>query len=102
MATALVTGATGFLGSHITRALVEAGHTVRVLRRKGSPLGLLEGLPVDHAIGDIVDPVSLDLAMQGCDWVFHVAAISDYWRSNRIKMYLVNVNGTINVLDAAR
>lgn len=102
MVNALVTGGTGFLGSHITRTLVEAGHTVRVLRRPTSRLDLLEGLPVEHALGDVVDPASLEQAMQGCEWVFHVAAVADYWRANRIKMYLVNVNGTANVLKTAR
>ncbi len=102
MVKALVTGGTGFLGSHIIRALIDAGHTARVLRRESSPLELLEGLPVEHAIGDVLDGPSLVQAMQGCDWVFHVAAVSDYWRANRIKLYLVNVNGTVNVLNAAR
>jgi dihydroflavonol-4-reductase len=102
MTRALITGGTGFLGSHIARALVERGHTVRVLRRARSPLQLIEGLPVEHAIGDVTDPAALDAAMEGCEWVFHVAAVSDYWRSNRIKIYLVNVNGTVNVLDAAK
>jgi dihydroflavonol-4-reductase len=102
MVTALVTGGTGFLGSHIARSLVEAGHMVRVLRRARSSLTLLEGLPVEHAIGDVVDAGSLERAMQGCDWVFHAAAVADYWRADRIKLYLVNVNGTINVLNAAR
>jgi dihydroflavonol-4-reductase len=99
---ALVTGGTGFLGSHIARTLVEAGHTARILRRPTSRLDLLDGLPVEHAIGDVVDPPSLEQAMQGCDWVFHVAAVADYWRANRIKLYLVNVNGTVNVLRAAK
>lgn len=102
MVKALVTGGTGFLGSHVARKLIEAGHTARVLRRKTSPLKLLEGLPVEHAIGDVMDSASLDAAMDGCEWVFHVAAIADYWRANRIKLYLVNVNGTINVLNAAK
>jgi dihydroflavonol-4-reductase len=102
MVKALVTGGTGFLGSHIARKLLEVGHTVRVLRRPYSPLDLLEGLPVEHAIGDVLDPVSLEPAMQGCEWVFHVAAVSDYWRANRIHLYLINVDGTSNVLEAAR
>src|SRR5690242_6964092 len=102
MVQALVTGGTGFVGSHIVRVLVEAGHTVRVLHRANSPLDLLEGLVVEHAIGDVMTIPSLEAAMQGCQWVFHVAAVSDYWRSNQIKLYLVNVNGTVNVLDAAR
>jgi len=102
MAKALVTGGTGFVGSHIVRALVGVGHTVRVLRRQNSPVELLEGLRVEHAIGDVMNTPSLEEAMEGCQWVFHVAAVADYWRSNRIKLYLVNVNGTINVLNAAR
>jgi dihydroflavonol-4-reductase len=102
MAKALVTGGTGFLGSHILRTLIEAGHTVRVLRRARSSLTLLEGLPVEHAIGDVMDVPSLERAVQGCEWVFHAAAVADYWRANHIKMYLVNVNGTANVLNAAR
>ncbi|MEP7286456.1 MAG: NAD-dependent epimerase/dehydratase family protein [Chloroflexota bacterium] len=102
MIRALVTGGTGFLGSHIARTLIEEGHRARVLRRANSPLDLIDGLPVEHAIGDVLDIPSLERAMQGCEWVFHVAAVSDYWRSNRVKLYLVNVNGTTNVLETAR
>src|SRR5258707_2384764 len=102
MVKAVVTGGTGFVGSHVAGALLEAGHTPRILRRPNSPLDLVEGLLIEHAIGDVLDTDSLDKAMQGCEWVFHVAAVSDYWRSNRIKLYLVNVNGTANVLNAAR
>src|SRR5215468_6641843 len=102
MVKALITGGTGVVGSHVVRALIESGHTPRVLRRASSPRTLLEGLPVEHAIGDVMDSASLDEAMRGCEWVFHVAAVADYWRSQRVRMYLVNVNGTVNVLDAAR
>src|SRR5512137_1388348 len=102
MATALVTGGTGFVGSHIVRTLVEAGHTVRVLRRPTSRLDLLSDLPVEHAIGDLLDTAALEAAMRGCDWVFHTAAVADYWRAQRVKMYLVNVHGTRNILDAAQ
>lgn len=102
MATALITGGTGFIGAHVARALTEAGYTVRILRRPNSKLNLLEGVPVQHAIGDVMDADSLRVAMEGCDWVFHVAAIADYWRAQRVKMYLVNVDGTRHVLEAAR
>lgn len=101
MTTTLVTGGTGFLGSHIARALLAAGHTVRVLRRERSPLDLVKDLNVEHAIGDIMDRESLRLAMRDCEWVFHVAATSDYWRSNRTTLYRINVVGTRNVLDTA-
>jgi len=90
------------VGSHVARALLQAGHTPRILRRPNSPLDLVEGLLLEHAIGDVLDTDSLDRAMRGCEWVFHVAAVSDYWRSDRIKLYLINVNGTANVLNAAR
>src|SRR4051794_23144145 len=102
MVKALVTAGTGFVGSRIVRVLAEAGDSGSVLHRKKSPLGLLEGLPVEHAIGDVMNIPSLDTAMAGCEWVFHVAAVSDYWRSSRVRMYLVNVNGTVNVLEAAK
>src|SRR5258708_8057569 len=102
MVKAMVTGGTGFVGSHVARALLEAGHSPRILRRPNSPLDLIEGIPIEYAIGDLVDTDSLDRAMQGCEWVFHVAAVSDYWRSDRIKLYLINVNGTVNVLNSAR
>ncbi len=102
MTTALVTGGTGFIGAHISRVLIEAGYTTRVLHRATSPLTALEGLNVEHALGDVIDPVSLAAAMVGCDWVFHVAAIADYWRADKARMYHVNVDGTRLVLEAAQ
>lgn len=105
MVTVLVTGGTGFVGSHIVRALIEAGHQVRVLRRNSSPTVLLDDLdPVrlEYRIGDVLDVPSLQRAMQGVDTVYHVAAASDYWRTSRAKLYLVNVNGTTNVLEGAQ
>ncbi|GAB4549282.1 MAG: NAD-dependent epimerase/dehydratase family protein [Anaerolineae bacterium] len=102
MVTALVTGATGFVGSHITRLLVEHGHTVRIVRRANSRTTLVDDLPVEHALGDVTEPESLQAAMRGCEWVFHTAAVSDYWRSSRERIYEVNVKGTQHVLDVAR
>ena len=98
---ALVTGGTGFLGSHIARELVRRGHEVRILRRKTSRLDLVADLPVEHAIGDVLDPESLRAAMEGVDWVFHVAAVADYWRNDPDRIYRVNVDGTRNVLEMA-
>lgn len=102
MAKALITGGTGFVGSHLARALTAAGHTARILRRASSRLDLIADLPIEHAIGDILDVPSLDQAMVGCDWVFHTAAVADYWRAPRENLYIVNVQGTRHILDAAK
>jgi dihydroflavonol-4-reductase len=101
MTTALVTGGTGFVGSHVARALVDKGYTVRILRRRTSRLDAVAGIPCEHVIGDVLDYDSLLAAMDGVDWVFHVAAVADYWRSNPTRIYEVNVDGTRNVLRAA-
>lgn len=99
---ALVTGGTGFLGSHIARTLAADGHSVRVLHRATSKLTALEGVAFESAIGDILDSAALRSACEGCDWVFHVAAVSDYWRADRSAMFDANVEGTRRVLTAAR
>jgi dihydroflavonol-4-reductase len=99
---ALVTGGTGFVGSHIVRVLNGAGHSARVLHRKSSRLDALEGLNYESALGDILDEASLLQACEGCDWVFHVAAVADYWRADKARMYEANVEGTQRVLEAAR
>ncbi|MDZ4771234.1 MAG: NAD-dependent epimerase/dehydratase family protein [Chloroflexota bacterium] len=98
---ALVTGATGFVGAHLVRALTHAGHSVRALHRDSSRLDALVGLSYESALGDVTDRDSLDRACAGCDWVFHVAAVADYWRADVNRMYAVNVEGTENVLAAA-
>jgi dihydroflavonol-4-reductase len=99
---ALVTGGTGFVGSHIVRALDEAGHSARVLHRASSKLDALKGLAYESALGDILDEESLQAACVGCDCVFHVAAVADYWRADRSRMMEANVEGTRRVLNAAR
>lgn len=99
---ALVTGGTGFVGSHIVRALNEAGHSARVLHRSSSRLDALEGLTFESALGDILDADSLRTACSGCDWVFHVAAVADYWRADGSRLMKANVEGTRLVLEAAR
>jgi dihydroflavonol-4-reductase len=96
----LVTGGTGFVGSQLVAALVGRGEHVRVLRRANSGLLTLEGLPVEHVIGDILDPDAVMRAMEGCEWVFHVAGLSSYWRAKREEIYRVNVEGTRIVMDA--
>ena len=102
MVKALVTGATGFVGSHLARVLIEAGHELRILHRATSKLDALAGLAYDSVIGDVLDEVALRAACAGCDWVFHVAAVADYWQADQSKLFAINVEGTRRVLRAAR
>lgn len=96
----LVTGATGFVGGQLAAELVRRGHRVRVLRRTQSRLIALDGLDVEPVIGDILDLDALTRAAQGCELVFHVAALASYWRAQRQEIYRINVTGTRTVLDA--
>jgi len=99
---ALVTGSTGFVGAQLVRALTDAGHQVRALHRTSSRLDALAGLTYESALGDVTDLESLHAACAGVDWVFHVAAVADYWRADVQWMTEVNVEGTRKVLQAAR
>jgi dihydroflavonol-4-reductase len=99
---ALVTGATGFVGSAIARALIGSGWQVRVLARPGSDRGNLAQLPVEIATGDLLDPDSLDRAVRDCDALFHAAADYRLGLANAEPLYRTNVEGTRNVLNAAR
>jgi dihydroflavonol-4-reductase len=96
----LITGATGFLGAHLAAACVARGDRVRILRRAGSSLRALADLPVEHIVGDLLDRHVVAQAVQGCDLVFHAAAIASYWRATREQIMLVNVEGTRTVIDA--
>ena len=97
-----LTGATGFLGSHVARVLSEQGAELRFLVRPTSNLKNLEGLKADTATGDLRDAASLEKAMSGCDTVFHVAADYRLWVRDPAEMYRSNVAGTRAVLEAAR
>jgi dihydroflavonol-4-reductase len=97
-----VTGATGFLGSHVARVLAEQGADLRLLVRPTSNLKNLERLKAETATGDLRDPESLEKAMQGCEVVFHVAADYRLWLRDPQEMYLSNVEGTRAILAAAR
>lgn len=99
---AFVTGATGFLGSHVARALAEQGADLRLLVRPTSNLKNLEGLNAETATGDLRDGASLEKAMSGCDTVFHVAADYRLWLRDPQEMYRSNVEGTRAILQAAR
>src|SRR6202162_4151640 len=102
-----VTGATGFLGSHVARVLSEQGADLRLLVRSTSILKNLEGLSsgstkVETATGDLRDPASLERAIAGCEVVFHVAADYRLWVRDPAEMYRSNVEGTRAILEAAR
>ena len=97
-----VTGATGFLGSHVARVLSEQGASVRLLVRPTSNLKNLQGLNADTATGDLRDAASLARAMTGCETVFHVAADYRLWVRDPNEMYRSNIEGTRALLEAAR
>src|SRR5213075_1472161 len=99
---AFVTGATGFLGSHVARVLADQGADLRVLVRSTSSLRNLEGLKAETATGDLRDAGSLEKAMAGCDMVFHVAADYRLWVKDPAEMYQSNVGGTRSILESAR
>jgi dihydroflavonol-4-reductase len=94
----LVTGASGFLGWHVARVLVERGHRVRALCRASSEIRELD---VERVTGDLRDPESLTRAVAGCELVFHVAADYRLWSRHPEELYRSNVDGTRNVLEAA-
>jgi dihydroflavonol-4-reductase len=96
----LVTGSTGFIGSHLCKALVEQGHAVRAFHRPNSPLTGLQGLELEHSMGDITHPEELTEAMRGVESVFHTAAFVG--RRDPRLIYQISVDGTRNVLEAAR
>jgi nucleoside-diphosphate-sugar epimerase len=95
--TTLITGATGLVGSHVTRLLVERGDDVRVLVRERSPRDELHGLDVDLAYGDVLDRASVRRAMRGVQRVFHVAGVTSL-RASADRVFAVNVSGTRIVL----
>jgi len=100
--TTLVTGAAGFLGSHVTRQLVARGETVRVLMRPSSNNRAISDLPLEYVTGDLRDAASLDRAMNGVKRVFHVAADYRLWAKRTQDIYDSNVGGTKNLLAAAK
>jgi dihydroflavonol-4-reductase len=97
----LLTGATGFVGSAVARALLARGHRLRALARPGSDRRNLAGLDLDVVEGDLSDPASLARATAGCRFVVHVAADYRIWVPNPDAMLRANVDGTIALLRAA-
>ena len=100
--TTLVTGAAGFLGSHVARQLVARGDDVRVLLRTSSTNRAIADLSLEYVTGDLRDPASLDRAMKGVKRVFHVAADYRLWARRSREIYDSNVGGTKNLLEAAK
>ena len=100
--TTLVTGAAGFVGSHVTRQLVSTGQSVRVLVRPGSNLEALAGFHVECCEGDLRDANSLERAMHGVRRVFHLAADYRLWAPRPEEIYENNVEGTRKLLAAAK
>jgi dihydroflavonol-4-reductase len=99
---ALVTGATGFVGAAVARALLAEGWQVRALVRAGSDRRNVAALAVEQFVGDLTDAASLERALAGCEAVFHVAADYRLWAPQPQVLYRTNVEGTANLLDAAR
>ncbi len=99
---AFVTGATGFVGSHVARVLAEQGAELRLLVRSGSNPKNIQDIKADRVVGDLRDPASIEKAMAGCDTVFHVAADYRLWVRDPEQMYLANVEGTRALLETAR
>jgi dihydroflavonol-4-reductase len=99
---AFVTGATGFVGSHVARLLYQQGADLRLLVRPTSRVANIADLKAERVIGDLTDSESLKKAMQGCEAVFHVAADYRLWVRRPDEMYCANVEGTRSVLQAAQ
>jgi dihydroflavonol-4-reductase len=97
-----LTGATGFVGSHVARALAAQGADLRLLIRSGSDLRNIQELQADRVVGDLRDAASLKKAVAGCDVIFHVAADYRLWVRDPDEMYRSNVEGTKAILEAAR
>jgi hopanoid-associated sugar epimerase len=96
-----VTGGTGFIGSHVVRSLLQEGYQVTALVRPDSNLSNLQGLAVDIVKGDLNNP-NIWEQMQGCEYLFHVAAHYSLWQKDRDLLYINNVEGTRNILAAAQ
>ena len=96
----LVTGATGFLGSNLVHELVKQGWDVRASGMHGSEIKYIKDLPIDIVFADITIAEEVDAIVEGCDYVFHVAADTSFWKRNFARQRAINVDGTINVANA--
>ena len=97
----LVIGASGFVGSHVTRQLVEDGKDVRVMLRKTSSTKAFDDLDVERHYGDVSDDEALRAAMADCDDVFYCVVDTRFWLRDPAPLFRTNVEGLRHVLDAA-
>jgi len=96
----LVTGANGFLGSHVVRILLESGYEVRAFILKGTPANILDGLAYETYEGDLLDKRDIECALDGCDYVIHTAAITDVWPSKSPQSWKINFELVKLLVDA--
>jgi len=97
----LVTGATGFIGSHIAKKLVEKGEHVKVLLRKSSKTTNIDDIDVERVYGDVIDVNSINEALKGCDTLYHTAGVASFRKEDYQKMEDINIGGTFNILNEA-
>lgn len=98
---ALLTGASGFVGSAVARCLLERGHSVRILVRASSSERNVTGLSIERVVGDLMEPASLRGVLRGCDTLFHVAADYRLWVPDKDAMFRANVDGTRVLMEEA-
>jgi dihydroflavonol-4-reductase len=97
-----VTGGTGFIGTHVVRKLSEKGHELHCLVRETSDVSTLEGVGASLAPGDVTDKESVLSGVRGCEWVVNLANLFEFWIPDRQAYHAVNVEGTRNVMEAAK
>lgn len=102
MSKVLITGATGFIGNHVTRLCLEQGHDVRVMVMKGEDRSPLNGMDVEFVEGNLLDADSLSQAVKGVDRMFHLAALFAVWTKDPDLHYKINVEGTRHLMQAAQ
>jgi dihydroflavonol-4-reductase len=96
----LVTGASGFIGTHLVPRLVQLGHDVRTVGRSTVPPPKLAGIKIEHTYGDITNPESVKKAVAGCDMVYHLAGLVSYKKKDEFRQNAINVIGTRHVMTA--
>ncbi|MQF69003.1 NAD-dependent epimerase/dehydratase family protein [SAR202 cluster bacterium AD-804-J14_MRT_500m] len=97
----LVTGATGFIGGNLVRALNNRGYHVRAMVRPKSDTSALDSMKVERVFGDLTDQPSITRAVTGCDALFHCGALYSFWNPRPQEMYRTNVDGTKMILEEA-